>query len=306
MAMIHVDKIATLAGHKDCIYTLANAKNTQFFYSAGGDGLVARWDLSNPEIGKMVAKVPNSIYAICLLPENNQLLVGQNYEGIHLIDLTENKEINSMKISDAAIFDIQARAQEAFIGLGDGVLIVVDLASWSIKRHVKTSEKSLRTIALHPRKPEVALGFSDNYIRVFSTETWQPITQVEAHTNSVFTLQYSPNGDFLLSGSRDAHLKVWETEQYQLHESIVAHMYAINRIAYHPKGQYFVTGSMDKAVKVWDAHSFRLLKVIDKGRHAGHGTSVNSVLWSPYEDYVLSASDDRTVSVWNLSFSIVT
>ena len=40
-------------------------------------------------------------------------------------------------------------------------------------------------------------------------------------------------------------------------------------------------------------------EVIDKARHAGHGTSVNKVLWTEYNGYIVSASDDRKVSIWN-------
>jgi WD40 repeat protein len=59
---------------------------------------------------------------------------------------------------------------------------------------------------------------------------------------------------------------------------------------------------MDKSIKVWDMAALKLLKVIDRSRHAGHGTSVNKVLWTNYDDQLLSASDDRTISVWKLNF----
>jgi WD40 repeat protein len=59
---------------------------------------------------------------------------------------------------------------------------------------------------------------------------------------------------------------------------------------------------MDKSIKVWDTNELRLLKVIDKARHAGHGTSVNKLLWTSYNNQLLSASDDRTISVWHIIF----
>jgi WD40 repeat protein len=59
---------------------------------------------------------------------------------------------------------------------------------------------------------------------------------------------------------------------------------------------------MDKSLKVWKLDELRLLKVIDRARHAGHGTSVNKVLWTNYENQLVSASDDRTISVWNIIF----
>ena len=126
---------------------------------------------------------------------------------------------------------------------------------------------------------------------------------IKAHKNSVFTLAYTQDGAWLLSGSRDAHLKVWNVEnKYHLYESIVAHMFAINHIAFSPTGNYFDTCSMDKSVKVWDSKKLQLLKVIDKARHAGHGTSVNKLLWPDYKSQLVSGSDDRSISVWALDF----
>ena len=107
-----------------------------------------------------------------------------------------------------------------------------------------------------------------------------------------------------MSTSRDATLKIWNVEEnYTLQESIVAHMYTINHLAYSPNGKYFATCSKDKSIKIWDAQSFRLLKVIDKARHAGHGTSVNKLYWSSYKNQLISCSDDRTISTWDIEFN---
>src|SRR5690606_37309009 len=119
---------------------------------------------------------------------------------------------------------------------------------------------------------------------------------------SVFTVRYSPDGRFLLTAGRDAHFRVWDVKQdYQLVQDVAAHMYALNHIDFSPDGSMFATCSMDKSIKLWDAATFRLLKVIDRSRHAGHGTSVNKLLWSSFENLLLSASDDRMISVWEIS-----
>jgi WD40 repeat protein len=79
-------------------------------------------------------------------------------------------------------------------------------------------------------------------------------------------------------------------------------MYAINSLSFSPNGKHFVTCSLDKSIKLWDADQLKLLKVIDKARHAGHGTSVNKLLWTAYNGQVVSASDDRTISIWKFIF----
>ena len=175
----------------------------------------------------------------------------------------------------------------------------------TVKKEIQPTQQRARCIAVNRAADELAVGYSDNTIRIYDARTYQIKHLLNGHTNSVFTLKYTPDGRFLASAGRDAHLRFWDVhENYQLTQSIVAHMYAINHLDFSADGRFFATGSMDKAVKVWDAQQFRLLKVIDKARHAGHGTSVNRVLWRPTPPgqplTLVSASDDRTVSVWRL------
>ena len=301
MHTITVEKQHTLRGHKDCVYTLAPASQPDTFFSAGGDGMVVQWNLSEGETGKMMAKVPASVYAMCYNPEREHLLVGQNYDGIHVIDLATQAAVGSLNMTQSPIFDIQVVGDKIWIATGNGLVTVLNYQNLTIAKRIQAAPESARSLAVHPQQSEVAVGYSDHHVRIFDTQTYQTKQVIPTHKNSVFTVQYTPDGRYLVSGSRDAHLKVWDVEKnYELTESIVAHMYAINHVAFRPDGQYFVTGSMDKSVKVWDAETFRLLKVIDRARHAGHGTSVNRLLWLN-DTTVVSASDDRSVSVWNLT-----
>ncbi len=301
MPKINVEKIQTLTGHKDCLYTIEKGEDSSRFFSAGGDGIVAHWDLNNPDLGEMVAKVQNSVYALSFIEEKNQLIVGHNYEGIHLVDVLQKKEIKSAQITKSAIFDIKQVENIILSACSDGQIILSDINDLSTLGKLKLSDKSARTIALNPSKKEIAVGFSDNSIKIIDTIKWEIKKSFEAHKNSVFTLQFSAGGEFLLSSGRDAHLNVWRPhEGYQLQESIAAHMYAINHISFSPDQQYFATCSMDKSIKIWDAKALKLLKVIDKARYAGHGTSVNKLLWTGHKNQLVSASDDRSLSIWNI------
>lgn len=302
MNKVTVNKLQTLRGHNDAIYTLIGFDESHFL-SGAGDGMVAMWDLAQPENGQLIAKVPASVYALAYEPGSGQLIVGQNFEGIHYIDVATKTETNSLKINDKAIFDLQFMGDKLLVGTGTGEVVVVDWKKNVIVHRLELTTVSARTIAVHPSGSEFAVGYSDHSIRIFDGEKIQLKKEIKSHTNSVFTLKYSPDGKLLLSAGRDAHLKIWEVDAtYDLAEDIVAHMYAINNIHFSPNGKHFVTCSMDKSIKVWDASAFKLLKVIDKARHAGHGTSVNKLYWSPFEDQLVSCSDDRTISIWDIKF----
>ncbi|CAH0994897.1 putative serine/threonine-protein kinase PkwA [Emticicia aquatica] len=300
--MMKVEKIDTFTGHRDCIYALEKTGEKQRFFSAAGDGFVVRWNLQKPDVGELIAKVGHSVYALSYLQEENQLWIAENFEGIHVIDVETKQELRSLKLAPTNYFDIQIYNNQAFVAGGDGVITVIDVDNFSFRKHIKVSSESARCLTINPVEREFAAGFSDNSIKIFDLHTFELKKVIEAHTNSVFALKYSPDFRLLLSGSRDARLKIWNVEQdYSLEKEIVAHTFAINNIAFSPDEKLFATCSMDKSIKIWDAVTFKLLKVIDRARHAGHGTSVNKLLWSDYENQIVSGSDDRTISVWKLS-----
>lgn len=301
MHKVDIARLHSFTGHRDCVYALQPSGQANIFFSGGGDGMIVKWDLKNPDQGELIAKLPNSIYGLHYHAENNLLLAGHNYDGIHLLDWQNKKELTSLHISNAAIFDIQSLGNEIFVACGDGSLVRVNLERLVIKDRNKHSENKARTIAVHAARGELAVGYSDNFIRVFDVDSLDLKHEWQAHLNSVFTLRYSPDGHFLFSGSRDARLKVWDVQAGYLQAAeAVAHMYAINHLEFSPDGKHFVTCSMDKSIKVWDTEGLRLLKVIDKARHAGHGTSVNKLLWTSFESQLLSASDDRKISSWQI------
>ncbi|MEX2230883.1 MAG: WD40 repeat domain-containing protein [Cyclobacteriaceae bacterium] len=302
MTQVQIKRLHSITGHNDAVYTLQPAEESSHFFSGAGDGMVVRWNLEALDNGELIAKLPNSVYALHYLPKSDTLVAGHNYDGIHLLDWQNKKELASLKLTTAAIFDMQSLGDKLLVTSGDGMIHLVDLKTLTILKKLKASEKSARTIAVNNARGEIAVGFSDYFIRIFDEHL---VLKYEwpAHQNSVFTLRYSPNGETLLSGSRDARLKVWKVEeQYEIAEEVVAHLYAINHIEFSPDGKHFVTCSMDKSIKVWDANAFKLLKVIDRARHAGHGTSVNKLLWTGYNNQLLSASDDRSISVWQIIF----
>jgi len=296
-----VTKIASFSGHRDSIYALAGTQSP-FFYTAGSDGLIVRWDSQNPHDGVLIARVPNTVYTMQYDTHRKWLIVGQNFDGVHFISPESGKEIGSIHLENAPFFDILSFDDWVVVASGSGSLFVIDLKIGKVSTQLKLSEQSLRCLAYNPIQKHLAVGSSDGKIRLIETSNFSLLSQTEAHTNSVFSLAYSPDFSSLWSGSRDAHLKCWHiTDGLQLHQDIIAHLYTINHIVFSPTGEHFATCSKDKSIKLWEASSGRLLKVIDKSRHAGHGTSVNKIIWISHKR-VISCSDDRSALLWEISW----
>lgn len=297
-----ISKTATCRGHQDCIYTLENEPASNLFWTAGADGMIVQWNTTDPDNGEVVAKMNATVYAMHHLPGDGLLVVGQNFDGIHLIDPKERKQVRSLSLTEAAIFAMQSLGDRLFVACGDGMLHVVDLQDWHIIAKMKIAEKSLRSMALNPACTELAIGCSDHTVRIISTDDLRELLTITDASNSVFAVRFSPDGKWLYTSGRDAHLRIYDVaEGYALQTDIIPHMYTVNDILFRPSGDVFATCSKDKSIRIWDPIGTRSLKTIDRLSHAGHGTSVNRLLWK--DDHTLiSVSDDRTVSIWDIDF----
>lgn len=302
MSPVQVKKIATMTGHRDSVYALESLPDEPVFFSGAGDGMVVQWTFGQDD-GELIAKMGASVYALRHDSFTGYLLVGHNFEGLHVLDWRSKKEVRSLKLTTSAIFDIALIGRTAIVADGGGVVTMVDLETMTVKHRIEAGGQAARCIAVRPGDQQFAVGYSDNHVRIFRAADFSLEHDFAAHNNSVFVLRYTPDGQRLLSGSRDARLKAWKPEKdYQLDREVAAHLFAINDLRFSPDGKHFVTCSMDKSVKVWRTEDLSLLKVIDKARHAGHGTSVNKLLWSSVTNQVVSAGDDRTISIWDVIF----
>ena len=296
MSNITVKKLHTFLGHNDSLYCLERFDDSRFF-SAGSDGMIVMWDLKSPDEGEVIAKINGSVYAMALDSKSGMLYVGENNQGIHKINLETKSEEASVQLGNQQIFDLSIKNDFLLCGLESGELVKLSFDLKVVQRE-KVSSKRIRNIDSFDS--EYAFATSDNTIKILD-DSFKEIHTLTGHKKSVFTAKFHPSGKYLISGGMDAQLKVWDTSvDYVLRENIAAHLYTINDLCFSSDGKQFVTCSMDKSIKLWDAYNFKLLKVLDKHRHAGHGNSVNKLLWMKYQDLLVSCSDDRTISVWDI------
>ena len=296
-----VTKIATLAGHRDAVYALTGGAGGTV-YSGSADGMVVGWDTTDPtRDGQLLARVQNSVYALRHLPEQELLVLGHNFQGIQAIDLAGRQLAHATALPPVAIFELvfSASRQRLYVALGDGTLAVLTVPDFRLEKLLRLAHKSLRCLALHEGRGELAVGSSDTLTRILDLDSLATRYTLGESTNSVFSVAYSPDGSRLLTAGRDAQIRSWDVAaDYALTGTVPAHMYTINHLAFSPGGRYLASCSLDKSIKLWDAATLTLLRVLDRTRAAGHGTSVNRLVWPGTENRVVSCSDDRSLAVW--------
>ena len=299
-----VTRMATLAGHRDAVYALTGGPASRVF-SGSADGMVVGWDAAEPaRDGELLARVPNSVYALRHLPALDLLVLGHNFQGIQVIDLSGKQLAHATALPPVAIFEIvfSASRQRLYAGLADGTLAVLRLPDFRLEKLLRLTDKSLRSLAVHEGRGELVVGSSDCLTRVLDLDSLETKYTLGESTNSVFAVAFSPDGAHLLTAGRDAQIRRWNVATgYALAATVPAHLYTVNHLAFSPDGRYLASCSLDKSIKLWDAATLTLLRVLDRARAAGHGTSVNRVVWPGAENRLVSCSDDRSLAVWQLA-----
>ena len=293
MSTLQIERIDTFSGHRGPVYALEKGVDS-LFYSAGSDGWVVQWNLAKPDLGKVIAQIEGSVYAM-KLDASGILWIGHNYEGIQGIQVADQTQVFAIPTKGLSIFSITFVGSNAWIGHNEGLITVVDIATKSVVKHIKASSTSVRCFCALA-DDHVAAGYSDGFVRVFDSD-FQLVHSFKAHDSSVFSLQN--RGGELFSVGKDARIKRWSID-FQLLNELIGHIYAIHDIQFSPDGKWFATASMDKTVKIWESETLTLRKVLDASRHGGHKNSVNKLIWCLFDDLLVSASDDKNLSIWKI------
>lgn len=298
-----VQKLATLTGHQSAIYSLIQGLEPHLVLSCGADGQLAEWDLKDPGLGRLLARIPSTVYAMHLDKPSGLVCIGQNGHGLQWIALADREAAYSLALGTDDIFFIEKVGDLYLAGLSGGELVGVSLEDKpQVVFRTRLSNQRLRVALWLPEMNLLAVGGSDGMLRLIFLDKGKIIDEVAAHTNSIFTLAYVPQNRWLLSAGRDARINAFSLDDgLRLEKSVPAHLYAINHLTMRADGQMLASCSMDKTIKIWDPQNLQLIKVIDRARHGGHSSSVNRLLWAQYQDLLVTCSDDRTLSVWHLS-----
>lgn len=293
MSTLQIERIDTFSGHRGPVYALEKGTES-LFYSAGSDGWIVQWNLAKPDVGKVIAQVEGSIYALAL-DSAGILWIGHNNQGIQGVRVSDQTQVFSIPTLGLSIFSIAFVGSTAWIGHNEGLITVVDMATNSVVKHLKASSTSVRCFCVLSDN-QVAVGYSDGFVRIFDAE-YQLVRSFQAHESTVFSIQ--SRGGELFSVGKDARLKQWSAD-YALINEVVGHIYAIHDLQFSPDGKWIATASMDKTIKIWEADGLKLRKVLDASRHGGHKNSVNKLIWSLFDDLLVSASDDKNLSIWKI------
>jgi WD40 repeat protein len=300
--MVSIEKLNEFTGHKGPLYALIDYGNGMI--TAGSDRMIVSWpDLQRNE-GSLLAMSTGTVYSLLYLNQKNRLLASNDSGGIHVIDLSTQKETRLLQFHKAPVFDMQAAAGEKLMmtASGDGTLALTETDEFSLLKQIKISEQKVRCMQWMLEEQLLAVGTGEGRVYIFEFPELKLIEKVQAHQEhfSVNTLAYWPEKKLLITGGRDAYVNLFSMEgNFQKEESIPAHNYSVYSIVFSPDKKRMATASRDKTIKIWEPEHFKVLKRISLPEFLSHTHSVNKLLWK--ERGLISIGDDRKIILWSVT-----
>ncbi len=294
-AKIGVNLVTTLWGHKQSVYALCKADDTAF-YSAGGDGYLVRWDYLSGEDGVAQVQIPETVFALQILPDGT-LLAGTQSGA--LFSVKPGAQPRKWMAHEKGIYAIALLPNGLFITAGGDGCAMIWNSDFEIVYKQKIATQALRSFVFLENLNAFAFGSSDWKIYITNFDL-KVLELLEGHAQSVFSMAYVAGNQTLFSGGRDAILRMWDLKTASEKKYVAAHWFHIHALSLNASGSLLASGSMDKTIKIWDTESAELLKVIDLTKFEAHKSSVNCLLWLN-EHTLVSAGDDKCVKVWEIA-----
>lgn len=285
-----------ISGHSAGVYTLGF--DGEKLYSGSADGFVARWLIENGVQDQFSINMKNPVYALRLLNDHQELVVGLSNGDLHFFNLELKVETHFFQQHKKAIFHLYENRTQNHLYSVDaiGMLCVWDLTSKKLRLTLPLSGGKIRRVTCNPDGTYLFVASQDGYIRVFETSFFNEIHRFYAHHDGANCLVLVSD-DHLISGGKDAILRKWNWKKEQLIKEIPAHHYAIYDVLLMNQGNTLVSASRDKTLKIWDT-DLNFIEKLDR-KSGGHFHSVN-VLHPISENEMVSAGDDKRIVFWEL------
>lgn len=299
---IHVEKYLQLGGHVGAVYAVTPAEEPGQVFTAGSDGIIARWDIRAGTSLGAVARVQGPVFSLYFQKEAHTLWVGRDDGSLHVIDTVNRQERKLFKNHEKGLFAIVEAKGSVYTSGGDGTVALLDARHLATMRVVPVSGHKVRGLHVNAHTGHVFTASADGMLREFSADLKTLRRQWHAHEEAANTLAALPGGK-IISGGRDARLKVWNLlDVPEQEQNIAAHNYAVYRIRVFAELGIFLTASRDKTLKIWDLKTFTVLNRISRVNTGGHRNSVNDFVFFPDTGELVSVGDDGVVMVWKVIF----
>lgn len=212
--------ITTFPAHEKPIFDIVTVPSKQEFLTAGEDGTVAVWSLTDFTLLYRIKVSNDTVRSIAISNDNQQAAFGCKDGTVRIYDLNDYSLLYELEAHTLPVTAVQYAPDGKYLITGgrDAQLNFWSLPDYQLKQTIPAHMFSIYGIAFHPTLPFFATASQDKSIKLWGSDNLKlyKILSIEknshGHTHSVNQMIWSPDGKYLLSTGDDKLVLLWEWE----------------------------------------------------------------------------------------------
>ncbi len=289
--------IATLAGHREPVISVAISPTGATLAAGSEDGTATVWDVSRRLIIATLGEARHSVRTVTFSPDGTTLAYNSSAGGaIKLWDVAAGRQIATLQGHDYDVFSLAFSPDGTMLASGaqEETIKLWDAATGANTANLEGHESWVNSVTFSPDGTMLASGAQDKSIKLWDVATATHRATLAGHESWVNSVTFSPNGTILASGSEDHTVKLWEVET-GTQISTLEHGGSVQSVTFSPDGTILASGSLRGTVKLWDVGTGENIATL------GNPGGVFSVSFSPDGSTLASGSSDGSVELWDAS-----
>jgi hypothetical protein len=217
-------KVRTLTGHEDDIFSLAFSPDGRFLASGSGgafDYTARLWDYKSGKQLKILDL--RGIVEALAFNSDGSLLVAAGYDRVSIHEVPSGRTVLKLPYENES----QAVSKLSFTADGEHILT----------------------------------GHGDTYAIVWSSRNGSEIRKVGNWDDPVGESQLAWNDALVAGGSMDGSISVRQIDSGKTLRSFTGHTAAVRGLTLHPSRQLIVSSSLDGTIRLWDLDSGKALRI---------------------------------------------
>jgi len=283
------DQYNVYGGHTQSIYELVFHPTRNDFYTAGTDGQLLKWSLSDTSKSfEILAQDPILLKALAISPDGEKLAVGSDHSGIMVYE-PENpsKAATQLDGHDGTIRALEFAGSGALFSIG----IDKQILKWDVPAMTSevfaTSEFRYNDIAVSPDSKFVcACDRSGNIYVISIFDEGTPIIIPESLANTTFSLDFSNDGKYLAAGDGNNNVRIYNTENWEEIASLRGNKARVVDVKFSPNSNYLASTGYNGQVLMWEMADLNSSPIVMEDNE-GRALTVD---FSPDEKILVSGS----------------
>jgi WD40 repeat protein len=265
-----------LPPHGHYLHWLCFAEDGRSLFTAGWDGLIARWEAATGrglhQIGGRDNWAGKPCVSVVALSKDGSTVATcdpSNEEVVRLWDFATGKELRQLSAPkhDLTCLAFTPDGKVLATAGSTGPIRLWEVTTGKELRQIKDRALAARAVAFSPDASRLATAGADGVVQLWETATGKPWLRGEAHEGPVSALAYTRDGRFLATGGgADGMLRLWDARTGGSVRALGGHDAAVQCLDVSPDGRTVVSGSPDGTIRFWDLENGReLRRVVVRG-----------------------------------------